>query len=348
MKIIILKLIIIIWISLAIVIIIGAKNKNLGKRLIYTEKNVGDLYMLSRLNLFKEEIIQLNPKEDTSIENADIITAGDSFFNVANDSDTYSNILESKIELEVYNLLKSNYSKIGNPAKLLVAEGYNTFNKKTLILQTIERGAFFYGLEYYTEELNIPLRSDFIRKKNLFFGNKKMTHLFTRTFFTYYLDKFVKFLRFNILQEIDVNIGEYSIENKMLFHTKGTKFYYEKKNKKVMRKAIQFIVELKNELKEKYDIDMVFMIIPDKFSIYNDYVPNSTEYDNFIPIFQKKLHEAGVKFIDIFSQYVKYRENDDSELLYYGSDSHYTPLGKQIAVDETIKFLTKNRIIETN
>jgi len=296
----ILKLIIIVWICFSLFIIIGSKNKEFGKKVLFIEKNTGDLYKKANLNFFKEKINYVTYNEKTSPEEAEIITAGDSFFKVTNESDSFANLLENKTKKNVYNLSKSNFSIIGNPIKLLKKEKYKKSGKKILILETIERGAYFYGLKYYTDELNIPIKSKFIRKKKLIFGDKKMRHLFTRNIFIHHINKFVKWIRFKILKEIDGGIGEYSMKQKMLFHQEGTKFYYEKKNKKVMKNAVKYILKLKEELKKKYDIEMVFMIIPDKFTIYKDFIENSQKYDDFIPLFQTRLEEAGIQCIDIY------------------------------------------------
>ncbi len=346
MKILILKLIIIVWICLSITIVVGSKNKKFSKKVIVTETDIGDLYRASKLKYFEEIIINYEYVEDTSLQNADIILAGDSFFKATSESDTFANLLESEMDIKVSNILKKNSFILCNPSKLLVENEYNSIKKKILILETIERGAYYYGLKYYTDELNIRKETEFQRKKNLMFGDKKMKYLFTNNIFLFHINNFVKQLRFTLLKEPISSIGKYSIEQKMLFHNDGTEFYEENKNKKVINKAVDFISQLKANLKEKYNIEMVFMIIPDKFTIYKDFVEDSAEYDEFIPKFQNKLDEAGIMYIDIFSKYVEYRREDDSELLYYRSDTHFTPLGKQIVVDETVKFILENKLLD--
>lgn len=97
------------------------------------------------------------------------------------------------------------------------------------------------------------------------------------------------------------------------------------------------VASIRDLLKNKYNVELIFVIIPNKYSIYNDFIEGSFRADNFLLKLSEKLEKLSVRNIDLYSKYVKYRNEDDSELLYYSDDTHYTKRGKFILVDEIVK-----------
>ena len=81
---------------------------------------------------------------------------------------------------------------------------------------------------------------------------------------------------------------------------------------------------------------LVFLIIPNKFSIYGEQILGEDEYDDFIPKLQTALELRGVSYVDVYDAFKNYQREHPNELLYYAGDTHYLPVGKKILIDELI------------
>jgi len=133
--------------------------------------------------------------------------------------------------------------------------------------------------------------------------------------------------------DIDVKTPMYSNYPKMLFFDEEIRFN-ENKNKFESIDEISSNISLEAELiKDKYNLDLVYLVIPNKFSIYSDLIVGDPGYDNYIPILQEKLKSKGVKYIDIYSVFYTYRKNNPTELIYYSGDTHYNARGKKLLID---------------
>jgi len=85
---------------------------------------------------------------------------------------------------------------------------------------------------------------------------------------------------------------------------------------------------------------LIYVVIPNKYSIYGDYADKGYRYDGFIPRLTERLAARGVKSVDLYSLYLG-RKKAGSPPLYYSSDTHYTALGKALAVDACIEVIKK-------
>ncbi len=89
-------------------------------------------------------------------------------------------------------------------------------------------------------------------------------------------------------------------------------------------------------IQEKYNLTFVYLIIPNKFSVYGDLVAGGKSYDNFIPLLQAALQKRGIQYIDVYQIFTQYKKTNPDDLLFYGGDTHYSPVGKQLVIDEII------------
>ena len=80
---------------------------------------------------------------------------------------------------------------------------------------------------------------------------------------------------------------------------------------------------------------MVFMIIPSKYSIYHTLL-NKDKYNNFIPRIHEGLKLREIPMIELYDEFITQR---DSMLLYYGTDTHWTEEGLNIALCKTMNLL---------
>jgi hypothetical protein len=341
-------------------VIIGGSVKSVGKKFLHDDGNCGDLYRLCSIDYFGEEIQEFPYVETDSLQNADIITFGDSFFLSRLDSHIFATELQRQSGYTVYNVNNGVSEYYEDPLYYLSKVDFTNDERKTLILEVAERYSIKNSQLYhrvYTPKTPIgkrlgnwgtilrlarPLYVSFLKLKNSVPQKEDINHFFRNNVVIFPLINLQKEFKFRFLKEIDHRIGDYSHEPEMLFFHESVEFNRTQKSEADMERLAERIQQLSDTLKKKYNIDLIYVIIPNKFSIYADYLPNY-EYDNFIPQINHKLREKGIKTIDIYDKYLEYRNGEDSELLYYVSDTHYTPLGKKILVDETMRVLSDNK-----
>ena len=111
-----------------------------------------------------------------------------------------------------------------------------------------------------------------------------------------------------------------------------TSFYY-KHSQGEINTICDNIADLAEKLDEKYNMKMVFMPIPSKYTVYHDLL-NNDEYNDFLPLLYKGLKERSITVINLYDEYI----NSD-EILYYGTDTHWNRKGLDIAVNKTIKVI---------
>jgi hypothetical protein len=129
----------------------------------------------------------------------------------------------------------------------------------------------------------------------------------------------------------------------MLFYSGDLGFNYARKSERILDSMATILSEFSQRLKQAYNIDLVYVVIPNKYSIYNDFI-RPYFYDNYIAQVSEKLRAKGVPFIDLYSVYMNY-STDDSRLLYFPNDTHFTPFGKRLLVEAAIKELRNSGLV---
>lgn len=113
---------------------------------------------------------------------------------------------------------------------------------------------------------------------------------------------------------------------------------------------LEYFEEFKNKLEKKnaylasLGISYVFVVAPDKWTVYPEYLPNG--YHN----------ESGISSSDMLLQYIKKNSNvnildlrqkiknkkEEGQYLYYKGDTHWNEMGGYLAYYEISSFLKKN------
>ena len=148
--------------------------------------------------------------------------------------------------------------------------------------------------------------------------------------------RFIANVRFALLDEIDPQIGGFSRDRRMIFYANAVNFNRKVKTEEEMRTLVEYVTQLAKDLKERYNLTLVYALIPNKYTIYHDFIDEAYVYDNFIPRINKQLKDTGIPVIDIYTRYKAYRATDDSQPLYLRADTHWTPLGKSMFVNEAV------------
>ena len=77
---------------------------------------------------------------------------------------------------------------------------------------------------------------------------------------------------------------------------------------------------------------LVFLIAPDKSVVYANRLPAGiVPRTNYISGLNQALQQRGVKVVNVTTGLQKAAQNDPKRLYYYSADTHWTPLGMQVA-----------------
>ncbi len=216
----------------AIFSILAGKISILGKYFLYEEDMYpGGLYKLCKINEFKEKIHTLKQHNVHSIDDADIITFGDSFFEVTLESESFPRELEKKTKLKVYNAGEKVWRSHYNPLIYLNKMNYQKGQRKYLILETVERLSLARGLNYISDyakyesgELKNHTKNQYQKFFDKIFDNDDIDYFFKENIIIYPLNKYIKNIRYTLFGDMDERVGLCSKNPKMLFYFEAVEF----------------------------------------------------------------------------------------------------------------------------
>jgi hypothetical protein len=305
----------------------------------------GELYYFSMISHFREkglppvnEKYQFSENQDR-IEDAEVFVFGDSFFDIARGTQFPKRIKE-ETEKNVHYVYQE------SPLEYFARMDYKNNKPKLLIYGRVER---FIPLEFEKqhEAIFISDNRSKIRKilagiKNKIFYKKTeelSDALLKRSYFTTVIYSLIATLKFDLFKYISNLTPVYGFVNKTpwLFYRdqvngEVTSFYYRHSQEEI-ENICNNILDLDRKLMENYNIKLVFLPIPAKYTLYHSLF-NNDKYNNFLPRLYNELDKKGIKFIRIYKDYI-----NSENILYYGTDSHWKIKGMDMAVDKIMEFL---------
>jgi hypothetical protein len=310
----------------------------------------GELYYFNYIKHFREKNLPhyitkyRHTSKHPKIEDADILTFGDSFFDFSR-MITFPERLSDTLHEKVF------YERFFDDHRpLYYLKQYNYVNTKPrlMIYESTERYVPFRFMQRHEENFpETPKRSAFRKlistaKKLLFVKDSELKYsvLLNRSIFTSDIYSMVSTLKFDAFGYITDATPKYSLkqETPWLFHEQevnhqNTSFYYKFSDEEI-NTICDNIADLSQKLKDKYNLYMVFMPIPSKYTIYHRLI-NNDQYNNFLPRLYEGLDKRGVPVVKLYDVY-----NRSAEPVFYGTDTHWNKTGLNIALDETLKVIS--------
>ena len=322
----------------AATIVLCGKLPAIGKNFVAqgpTDRVSGDLYRLCEVDRFRESIAVI-PKTPTALlEQAEILTLGDSFFNSSLQSGLFANELAARSGYAVHNLTDSNFFEpFSYPLAYLATIGYKPDRRRILILESVERSSLERTSTFASNTGSAANSLNAVAFKLL--KNNDVEYFFKNNIVIHPALKWLKNLRFAWFGSIDKAIGGYSTNPDMLFYQRDLDFAMVAKPDQVLDRAADRIDGLARTLRQRYNLELLFVIVPDKYSVYRDYLNKEKPYDRYIPRLVSRLRDRGVPAVDLYSAYLRFRRKTGRPL-YFAGDTHYTATGKMILVDECIR-----------
>ena len=309
----------------------------------------GELYYFNYISHFKEKLPKAERKyrfseKHPEMNQADILMFGDSFLDISRQTTLPERLNDSTNKRVYYHRFLSPHQS--NPLCILEEEEYKNMMPKYIIYESVER--------------NIPLRFDdpFIAEDceneesdlfsetadaviNLTFpenSEEMYKQVLKRSVVTTKLFELFATLKFDLFGYISSQTPIYKLgEDPWLFYypqvnDQPGSFYYDYSEEEVTTYCNN-IALLKKRLRELYNLEMIFMPIPSKYTIYHKVV-NDDLYNNFLPRVYAGLDDRDVPYIDLYSEFINH-----DRVLYYGTDTHWNKRGVDIALYKLINKL---------
>lgn len=304
----------------------------------------GELYNFNRISHFKEKLPPASEKyrfssKHPSLEEADIIIFGDSFLDFTR-QETFPERLADSTNRKVY------FERYDFPLKTFTQKGYSNKEPKLFIYETVERNIARRFYKPHTVKISVDSRSK-VRQKGakyrdfLFYkkSEEMYTKLMKRSYFTTNIYAFISTIKFDLFGFISSLTPKYYLDddhpwlfNDKQLNDKNTSFYYQHTQEEIDTYCDN-IVDLANKLKKQYNLDFVFLPIPNKYTIYHHLI-NDDPYNNLLPLVYEGLDKRGIKVVKFLDEFI-----NSEKILFYGTDTHWNKEGVDIALKKTIEIL---------
>ncbi|MEN8229376.1 MAG: hypothetical protein ABFS38_14555 [Bacteroidota bacterium] len=308
----------------------------------------GDLYYFNYISHFKEDLptpvrkYRYSDKHPEPSE-AEILIFGDSFLDFSRQLTLPERLNDTLPEKVFYHRFLS--PQQSNPLCVLSDYNIRAGDPKIVIYQAVERNIAFKFDKPYTDSLcghdpESELSSADRVAKKVFPGNDEEMYrqLLKKSVFTSALFGLSSTLKFNLFGYISGQTPVYKTgENPWLFFNKQLddepgSYYYDYSMEEIERYCDN-IAFLSRQLEEKMNMKLVFLPIPNKYTLYHTVV-NDDPYFEFLPLLQAGLKERNVTCVELYEDFL----NAD-EVLYYGTDTHWNKKGVDITLENLLKTL---------
>lgn len=306
----------------------------------------GELYYYSCIPDFAVEFgnqfgkYRLSDRNPTITE-ADILTYGDSFFDLQSQKNI-PELLSDTLGKKVFSYISTDPYR-SDPFCILNEAGFksNTSPKK-FIYETVERNI----AQKFLDRFNPGCSDDSNNKEtveektlDLIFKNNAenlYSVILQQSIFTAKLYSLTSSIKFRLFGYISSLTSKYTTEpDPWLFYEKEYTdelggYYYEYTDEEIQSYADN-ILYLQDNLKSLYNLDLLFLPIPTRYTIYHKLL-NNDPYNNFLPRLYKELDKRKINYLDLYTVY-----SESNEILYHGTDTHWNPKGVDIALNLILK-----------
>jgi hypothetical protein len=310
----------------------------------------GDLYRFAKVLDFKTPIPPIEEilPDEMELDEHDIFMVGDSFLDESRGYAPLWKQISQRMNTTVHPQESGNTPEDFNLLYYCKANGISKRVKRKIILERVER----YIVSDFAEEFddNPKIEASAPASEFSTFVDEITSRWFTNTEYNYEvffsssnvmtpLVELWNTAKFHLLNSISDKTPTYALAPPFLFYHEETargsvtSFYYPHTD--TLINAIADNIEmLNNGLFERCNLELVFMPVPNSYTLYHKFV-NDDAYDNFLPRLCNEVERRGVKTIRLYERFAA-----SNDILYFPTDSHWNERGLKIAVDEAVKVLS--------
>lgn len=309
----------------------------------------GEMYYFNHIKYFREKNLphpmrkyRFSDKHPTLV-NADIIIFGDSFFDFSRQK-TFPERLSDTLQKRVY------YERYFYPLVSFNQKNFSNDSLKLFIYEIVERDIPDRFQEPLLEQINVDNRNITRKKagtvKDWIFRNQEeeiYNKMLKGNILTTDIYGWIATVKFDLFKFISPLTPKYYLGDTTrpwLFYYKqlndeNSSFYYHHSDEEI-ETYCNNIADLAHKLKVNYDLDFLFIPIPNKYTIYHTLI-NNDEYNELLPRIYASLEKKGVPVVKLYDDFLNAKE-----VLYYGTDTHWNKRGIDIALRKTLEKLNKN------
>lgn len=273
----------------------------------------------------------------------DLLSIGDSFSEQGEFG--YQNQLANKgISVLHIDRFLSEESPIQNLTNLINSDFFDKIKPKYVVLQTVERAIPIRANVVYNEQRTLDSLKTQIRERVKPETPPSGTQFFSKATLKIPLANlqflFLNQPPFSYVYRFKSNNRElFSNEpNTLLFFRDDFKTIPSKNDPKMAKQLNDNINRINQLLKEK-GIKLIFIISPDKYDLYQEYVENSKEKSIFFSLFHPlKKDYIYIPSFEILSEAIKNQKD-----IYFYDDTHWSPKAAEIISNEIYKHIQKEK-----
>lgn len=309
----------------------------------------GDLYRLAKIERFKpaaplvrgpfanrDSIDQGRHKPDVN----DVIYLGDSFGFADWGQTPFQMQLQQKVGASFFSILNNNHREFWLNPYLLIPPGTNRGQSRhVFVYETVER---LISLQFSNpfptnpvepagkESLGLSLWTNF---KSILFDNSETRSetLLNHSFVTSPLVGLWNTAVFELFRRPPIETPWYSLNPPYLFYQDEVASFESVHDEQMVDTLADNISLFDRNLRERYGYTLFFVPIPNKITLYSR-LATTKPYDNFLPRLCSALKKRGVHTVEILPAF-----QQQTNLLYWPTDTHWNNLGINIAVEQTSK-----------
>ena len=303
----------------------------------------GELYMFCMVNEYKEDLPQSEVKYRLSSKNpplqeADILVFGDSQFDHSrhrNVPEWLGDTLDKKAYYHRYTMPHWGYV-----LSILKASNYQNDERKLLIFESTDRfihNRFINDPDVFISNTRSGFRKTIALIRDRLF-NIESEYLFNiilkRSYFTTDIYACIATMKFKMFRMISSMTPKYTRgKDGWLFYKDNIDHFYLNYSEQDIETVCNNIQKLSILLKERYNLDFIFLPLPEKYALYHHIVNNDKDND-FLNEVYAELDKRDVPYINLLTPF-----SDTNEYVYPRTDTHLNETGTHIAVSQVLNFL---------
>jgi hypothetical protein len=329
-------------------------NTVLKEKLGYWDQTkYGEMYYFSMIRHFREKGLppskpkfENSPKQ-ASVKDCDVLAFGDSFFQISREKQFPERIADDL-------RLKVHYVNNDQPLEYLEKNNYQDTIPKLVLFERVERYLPICFQKQHTwpaQEEPQPqgLKKTFVEVKDKIFDAKSeelYDVMLKRSYLTTFAYSWIATIKFDLFGYISKKTPVYKVndDHSWIFYfdqvnDKRTSFYYPFTDKQV-DSICENMADLAAKLKKRYHMDIVYLPMPARYTIYHTVV-NNDSYNDLLPRLYAGLDKRGVKYINVFSDL---KNNPDT--LFYRTDEHWNKEGLDLVYNKTLKYFNSEPVLK--
>ena len=325
----------------------------LDKDIIYDTDTYGDLYHICLIEDFRIPVeprirqYQFSEKHPSS-DDAEMFILGDSFLDHPRQIGI-PELISDSLRIKVF--YDSHYL---SPLFMMGHYGIEKGKRRVLVLEVVERylntidpmlpSDQEIGQNKLEEQIEaskpVPIINAFTGILDYFFpGNQdvEFEYFLNRSKYIGRITSFISTVRFRLFGYINEMTPVYSRNPPFLFYHESVDqskhSYFHNHTDEEIRGVAANLAYMRDYLSLTYNLELVVMPVPNKITIYNEFV-TGVPYDNYLPRLYRELENEGVHVIKLYDDFRK-----SKELMYYPNDTHWNTDGMNMGYQKTVEKL---------